>query len=207
MALLPKRIALGARVSLTVTTAQDFLLVEGRIVWTGRVRETSDGTRLLPHGIAFSHELSPEQVKLAVTTGQAGGWIQEIDRVPVELTVNYGKLTPGVILNLGTKGLFLRTEHPAPINQELLLTFSLPLTPEPIRVRGQVVWANPSAERNNFPPGMGIRFLNPSPEAVKAIGRFVKAVRDGDIDPLKDLLRPERTGQERETGGTRGKTR
>ncbi len=191
--------------TITITTDQGFLLVGGQIAWVGRARDTSQGVRLIPHGVAFSLELAAEQMIRAVTQ-QPGGRIQEIDQVPVELTVSYGMRTPGVILDLGTKGLFLRTENPAPINQELHLTFSLPETPEPIRVRGQVVWTNPAAGRNNFPPGMGIRFLSPSPEAVEAIARFVEAVGDRDIDPLRGLLRPECSGPEREGGSTRSKT-
>lgn len=204
LALLPHRIAVGTRVAVTINTDQGFLLAGGQIAWVGKTRDPQRG-RLIPHGIAFSQELAAEKVVMAVAGGQVGRRIQEIDRVPVELTVSYGTRTPGVILDLSTKGLFLRTENPAPINQELHLTFSLPEHQEPIRLRGQVVWTNPSAGRNNFPPGMGIRFLSPSSEAVEAIARFVEAVRERDIDPLKGLLRPERIGPEREGDGPKGK--
>jgi uncharacterized protein (TIGR02266 family) len=74
--------------------------------------------------------------------------------------------------NLSEMGIFLTTPTPLGKGTRIELSFSEPGIEEPIRVLGEVVWtlqAGPGIE-----PGMGVRFIDPSPEArarVKALIR------------------------------------
>lgn len=65
--------------------------------------------------------------------------------------------------NLSVGGLYLRGDVPIRTGAHLLLRFTLPGSEDPIRLVGQVVRTErePSA---THPSGMGIRFLEVSPE-------------------------------------------
>jgi uncharacterized protein (TIGR02266 family) len=76
--------------------------------------------------------------------------------------------------NISGGGLFIRTQDPQPLNQKVLLRFSLPGVDRTFEVHGIVVWANATAGRSSFPSGMGIKFLDLGAEEQKLIADFVK---------------------------------
>lgn len=97
-------------------------------------------------------------------------------RVDVEVEVRYRTIQDFLAAysrNISGGGVFIRTPQPQPLNQKVLLRFSLPDMDHRFEVPGMVVWSNVSP-RSAFPAGMGIKFLEIAPEDVQRIGEFVK---------------------------------
>ena len=76
--------------------------------------------------------------------------------------------------NISGGGLFIRTAQPHALNQKVLVRFTLPDLDHRFEVVGIVVWSNTSP-RSSFPAGMGVKFLEITPEDVKLITDFVKS--------------------------------
>jgi len=76
------------------------------------------------------------------------------------------------LFNLSVGGLFIETKEPLNQGELLNLRIFLPGKGEDLDVMGEVIWASrkgtATAERN-FPPGMGVKFLNLSTEGIKRI--------------------------------------
>jgi type IV pilus assembly protein PilZ len=97
-------------------------------------------------------------------------------RADVEVEVRYRTAQEFVAAysrNISGGGLFVRTTQPEELNQKLLLRFTLPGVDQRFEVRGIVVWSNASP-RSSFPAGMGIKFLEMTPEDTKCIAEFVQ---------------------------------
>jgi uncharacterized protein (TIGR02266 family) len=97
-------------------------------------------------------------------------------RVEVEVEVRYRTAQEFVAAysrNISGGGLFVRTGHPEKLNQKVLLRFTLPGVDPHFEVRGIVVWSN-AVSRGSFPAGMGIKFLEITPEDSKRIAEFVQ---------------------------------
>lgn len=76
--------------------------------------------------------------------------------------------------NLSEMGIFLTTPTPLGRGTRIELDFPDPGTAEPIRVLGEVVWtlqAGPGIE-----PGMGVRFIDPSPETRSRVRALIRTV-------------------------------
>lgn len=68
------------------------------------------------------------------------------------------------ITNVSSLGVFVRTEQPLPIGTQIHLRFA-PKGLLPFELFGEVAWINPyQPDGPNLNPGMGIRFLNLSPD-------------------------------------------
>lgn len=82
----------------------------------------------------------------------------------------------GLTQNIGTGGLFIATTNPRPIGATLLVRFSLPGRNEAIHVVTQVRWLRErsSSHADAGSPGMGLMFMDLSPEATRAIEDFVR---------------------------------
>ncbi len=79
--------------------------------------------------------------------------------------------------NISGGGLFIRTPQPQPLNQKVLLRFSLPGNAKKFEVHGFVVWANSATTRSSFPSGMGVKFLDLSAEDQQMIADFVSQTK------------------------------
>jgi type IV pilus assembly protein PilZ len=76
--------------------------------------------------------------------------------------------------NLSEMGIFLSTPTPLPRGSRIELAFAEPGSAEPIRVPGEVVWTlAPGADAE---PGMGVRFLDPSPEARARVRALIRTM-------------------------------
>lgn len=83
-------------------------------------------------------------------------------RTPHEFVTAYAK-------NISGGGIFIRTDTPEPLNQLILLRFTLPGLERTFEVRGLVVWSHLPSPRTSFPAGMGVKFLDVSAEDKQAI--------------------------------------
>lgn len=83
------------------------------------------------------------------------------------------------IENISDMGIFIRTENQSPVGTILKLRFSdLPRGVEgPLELDGEVVWLNPvRIGQGNDQAGMGVRFVNLTPENRERVVAVVKTI-------------------------------
>jgi uncharacterized protein (TIGR02266 family) len=76
------------------------------------------------------------------------------------------------IFNLSVGGLFIETKEPLDQGQMLNLKVFLPNKGENLDVTGEVMWSSrkeTATSERNYPPGMGVKFLNLSTVGIKRI--------------------------------------
>jgi uncharacterized protein (TIGR02266 family) len=103
-------------------------------------------------------------------------------RAEVELDLQYQSVQEFLAAytrNISGGGVFVQSPDPQPLNQKVLLRFSLPGIDRKFEVHGMVVWVNTAATRSSFPSGMGIKFLDLEPEEQKLITDFVNQTPKG----------------------------
>ena len=83
-----------------------------------------------------------------------------------------GSFIKSYMLNVNNGGIFVKSDHPLPLDSVLALRIQLPHDKEKINLEGRVVWTNLKAK--SFPAGMGIQFINISPEHKKKISAFAE---------------------------------
>jgi uncharacterized protein (TIGR02266 family) len=86
----------------------------------------------------------------------------------------------GLTQDISTGGLFVATHNLRKIGQHVVLKFGIPGASAPIVVECEVRWlreAGPLHDHRStdHPPGMGLKFLNLSPESKLAISRFLRS--------------------------------
>jgi type IV pilus assembly protein PilZ len=83
-------------------------------------------------------------------------------RAPIELKVEYKRLNTffaDYTKNISRGGSFIATDKPLPVGTEFVFALGVPSMPEPLRLRGKVIWVTPSGEATKAnPAGMGIEF-------------------------------------------------
>ncbi len=83
-------------------------------------------------------------------------------RAPIELKVEYKRLNTffaDYTKNISRGGSFIATDKPLPVGTEFVFALGVPSMPEPLRLRGKVIWVTPTAEATKGnPAGMGIEF-------------------------------------------------
>lgn len=112
---------------------------------------------------------------------------RNFDRVDVEWTVDCvaaDTFLYAAIANISEMGIFVRTNEPLAIGTRLRLTFSPPGR-DGFELEGSVAWVNRfRPEGDNPNPGMGVRFLDLSPDERE---RLVEVIRT--IAYLRDVPR------------------
>jgi type IV pilus assembly protein PilZ len=83
-------------------------------------------------------------------------------RAPIELKVEYKRLNTffaDYTKNISRGGSFIATEKPLPVGTEFVFALGVPNLPEPLRLRGKVIWVtSPAHATRANPAGMGIEF-------------------------------------------------
>lgn len=80
------------------------------------------------------------------------------------------------IANISAMGIFVRTEKPLEVGTELSLTFAPPESEE-FSLKGRVQWINPIRDDGDNPnPGMGIKFVDLSPENRERLVDVIRAI-------------------------------
>jgi uncharacterized protein (TIGR02266 family) len=96
--------------------------------------------------------------------------------VKVDLESDHNFYT-GLTQNISSGGVFIATHHIRKIGDRITLKFSLPGTDQSIAVETEVRWIreNSALHRVDGASGMGVRFINLTPEASAAINAFIQA--------------------------------
>jgi uncharacterized protein (TIGR02266 family) len=96
--------------------------------------------------------------------------------VKVDLESEHNFYT-GLTQNISSGGLFIATHHIRKIGDRITLNFTLPGAAKPVLVETEVRWIreNSALMRANGDIGMGVRFINLTPEAKQAIDAFVQS--------------------------------
>jgi uncharacterized protein (TIGR02266 family) len=81
----------------------------------------------------------------------------------------------GLTQNISAGGLFIATHHLRRIGDRITLKFQLPGSEQAVEVETEVRWIreNSALTRADGATGMGVRFINLSPEATTAIQKFL----------------------------------
>jgi type IV pilus assembly protein PilZ len=78
--------------------------------------------------------------------------------------------------NISEMGIFIRTDHPARVGTRLRLRFNVD-EGEPLTLEGEVTWINPLRDTgDNLNPGMGVRFIELSPDKREHVVGLVRTV-------------------------------
>ncbi len=81
------------------------------------------------------------------------------------------------ITNISEMGIFVATQEPLEVGTRLTLRFAMPGQESPFILLGQVAWVNPIRLLSDNPnPGMGIRFVDLSPESRERIINSVRTI-------------------------------
>jgi type IV pilus assembly protein PilZ len=87
---------------------------------------------------------------------------RRVPRTPIELKVEYKRLNTffaDYTKNISRGGTFIGTEKPLSVGTEFVFALGVPGMPEPLRLRGKVIWVTPAHEGTRAnPAGMGIEF-------------------------------------------------
>ena len=96
--------------------------------------------------------------------------------VKVDLESDHNFYT-GLTQNISSGGLFIATHHLRKIGDHITLNFILPGADKPLAIETEVRWLreNTALMRADGSTGMGVRFINLSPEASAAINSFIQS--------------------------------
>ena len=99
-------------------------------------------------------------------------------RAPVTVRVEYATVDAmfsEFSQNINEGGLFIETEQPLDLGEQVHLHFRLPGSPEPVKVTGRVAWIDEGG--SGEVPGMGIEFEDLDDQARRQINDLVQRLR------------------------------
>ena len=102
---------------------------------------------------------------------------REEGRIPISLRLRYrsrsGEVT-AFTKDLSPQGTFIKTTVPLAVGARLKVTLQLSKKDEPLTLNAEVMRVVRPAAGGHLLPGMGVRFLEVTPEERRAIERFIK---------------------------------
>lgn len=108
-------------------------------------------------------------------------------RLDVTVKVDYSAkemFNSNYVTNLSKGGVFIKTDEPLPIHSEIHLTFRLPESNVTIKATGKVVWTfDIKRGTGHVVPGMGIRFIDLSPDDRRTIEQYVQNLTSQNQKP------------------------
>lgn len=117
------------------------------------------------------------------TPEPSGAERREHERYETSIAVDYASgetFLFAYLQNISEMGIFIRTDHPAPVGTRLRLRFQVePKTTEidPLTLDGEVTWINPlRVTGDNLNPGMGVRFIELTPDKREEVVGLVRTV-------------------------------
>lgn len=104
---------------------------------------------------------------------------REHRRFPASIQVDYADgetFLFAYLENISEMGIFVRTHEAVPVGARLRLRFHVD-EGDPLVLRGEVAWINPyRAGGENINPGMGVRFVDLTPERREQVVALVRTV-------------------------------
>lgn len=85
---------------------------------------------------------------------------------PLQIAMYVGdELFPGTSTNFGPTGILVLMDNPPMLGEEVRLKIHFPDVPNPVEVKGEVVWTNPFGGADaTIPKGCGVKFSGISPD-------------------------------------------
>jgi type IV pilus assembly protein PilZ len=107
------------------------------------------------------------------------------DRHAIELKVEYKRLNTffaDYTKNISKGGTFIRTDKPLDIGTEFVFALTIPQLPEPMRLRGKVIWTTLLEQATEeSPAGMGIRFQYANDQERRATEGIVEKLMTDEL--------------------------
>ena len=118
--------------------------------------------------------------KSVVSRRRTGGYKRALPRIDLEVKVHAAGASgthSGSTINISAGGVFVATEKPVPVGDQLKLELTLPDTNESVSLDSKVRWVRRRrvAGRRDRPAGMGLQFVNLTTETSSIIGSFLQA--------------------------------
>ncbi len=83
--------------------------------------------------------------------------------------------------NVSSGGLFVRTRNPLPKGERFLLKLQLPEVPDSLKIQCEVAWTRGGGEeKSGETAGMGLKFLEMSPEERRVLKTYVEGSLEDD---------------------------
>ena len=95
-------------------------------------------------------------------------FIRKSCSIPVSYAT-YDRVYSNTIKNISQKGVFIETQRPLFVGEELTLSFSMPGFGKPLKVKGEIVQVSRS--------GIGVEFKNVSPYIEEMIARLINRMK------------------------------
>lgn len=118
----------------------------------------------------------------------SGAERRQHERYETSISVDYSSgdtFLFSYIQNISEMGIFIRSDDPLPVGTVLTLRFH-PTDDRAIALTGEVTWVNPYKPfGDNLNPGMGVNFINLTPqlrEEIVALVRTVAYLRPRQLD-------------------------
>jgi uncharacterized protein (TIGR02266 family) len=121
-------------------------------------------------------------VDKAITLEEPGADRRKDDRLQEVLRVEYGNESLGMIDDLSSGGVFIRTPDPLDLGEQFLLKLHMPGSQTPLEVNCKVVWTNKyGKESRHLRRGMGVKFLDLQPEIQKRVEDYIRSQKDREL--------------------------
>jgi uncharacterized protein (TIGR02266 family) len=151
--------------------------------------------KLLPASILGANpplsEQSEEVVKGTLPAAEQTALTQQADeRVTKMLKVDVEAEPLAISQDLGEGGVFIRTPNPLDLGEEFLLKLHLAEGEKPIELECKVVWTNKyGKESRTLRRGMGVKFLNLSPELQGRVEAYIQFHKNQQFSFAEDQHR------------------
>ncbi len=102
-------------------------------------------------------------------TKERRGFIRKSCSIPVSYS-SYDRVYTNTIKNISQKGVFIETQRPLFVGEELMLSFSMTGLDKPLKVNGEIVQVNRS--------GIGVEFKNMSPYVMEMLATLIDRMKE-----------------------------
>ena len=102
-------------------------------------------------------------------TKERRAFIRKSCSIPVSYAT-YDRMYTNIIKNISQKGVFIETQRPLFVGEELILSFSMAGFGKPLKVKGEIVQVNRS--------GIGVEFKNTSPYIEEMLATLINRMKE-----------------------------
>ena len=124
-------------------------------------------------------QANEDEVRVTDDNETLGAERREHERFETSIAVDYASgdtFLFAYLQNISEMGIFVRTDHPLNVGTRLRLRFQTE-DEAPLVLQGEVTWINPfKADGDNLNPGMGVRFVDLTPDTREQVVNLVRTV-------------------------------